>query len=544
MKLVSTLLLFIILGAIATYAYELPTIRISVPQSPFVDRNLWLDGTLALECDTFGFDAVAVRTRGRGNSTWIDGVNKRPLRFTLGEARSLLGSEYEAREWILLADFFDRSLLRNYTALHFAASLGSMSFVPSARHVHLYVNGEYMGVYLLTDERNTEPGRLEHLAFDPNPARSSFIIELDSRAANDGAIQNVDFISVNNRLHDIRFPGSSARTPAHMAYVLNYMYAVCNALRFGTWEEITALIDLPSFVDFYIVQEFMKDPDGAYLSVWMHITGIGDERRLYKGPVWDFDIAAGNHGDNRFMTPHPEGLCIGTWNAWYRYLLRRDEFVYLVASRWAEIRDIQVAAAINRVFQTAERYSADFERNFVRHPFSERYILRHNTATSLLETHSEQVRFLANWLTARAAWLDTIFLTWFNEYTTNGNKMPLEAWINFVEPRLSIHYLGDEIPIVPFRFRGVVLLGFRDILDMFDAEGFIYEQLFILRDDNVIRHIIGTDIFYVNGTRTRAAIPSLYITDQLFLPIRSIAEALGYTVSWETRTLTVTISRP
>ncbi|MCL2603761.1 MAG: CotH kinase family protein [Defluviitaleaceae bacterium] len=98
------------------------SLHLTTYQCPFdIERTLWHDAYLTLEG---AFEEEGVRLRGRGNTTWWLGEDKRPLRLRFNEPVFLLGSDYAARDWILLSNHFDYSLLRNYGALTLSRLLG------------------------------------------------------------------------------------------------------------------------------------------------------------------------------------------------------------------------------------------------------------------------------------------------------------------------------------------------------------------------------------------------------------------------------------
>ena len=99
--------------------------------------------------------------RGRGNTTW--GANKKPYQFKLEDRADLLqtGDPREMnRTWVLLADVYDPSLLRNRISLDLALELG-LSESSRCEHVNLYYDGEYCGVYLLAEKVELGEGRIE-----------------------------------------------------------------------------------------------------------------------------------------------------------------------------------------------------------------------------------------------------------------------------------------------------------------------------------------------------------------------------------------------
>ena len=95
--------------------------------------------------------------KGRGNSTWYD-VPKKPFRIKLGKKSSLLGMSTD-KNWALLANFYDKTLLRNLTAFEIS-KIAEMSWTPNSISVDYYMNGTYRGVYTLTEHVSVTDERL------------------------------------------------------------------------------------------------------------------------------------------------------------------------------------------------------------------------------------------------------------------------------------------------------------------------------------------------------------------------------------------------
>jgi len=520
-----------------------PILHISSELDPFIqEREFWHDGTLTmtgsgleLEEGEAGVADAVIRIRGRGNSTWRDGENKRPLRFRFEEAQSLLDLEYEATDWVLLADNFDRSLLRNYAALTFAESLGSMHFTPRRQHVQLYVNGEYMGLYLLTDERDVIPGRME-LTWDADPARSGFMIELDARAPRTGEYDDT-FVTVHGMHYDIRYPRrNSRRTPEHVAYVRAYLEHVSDAIRSRDFKAAMQLIDLETFIDFYLVQELFKNPDIHSLSIFMYITGEEEERRLYMGPVWDFDIAAGN---KRYqpLGSNPYYLFAAVANYWYRDLMQMPEFKEAVTLRWNEIRDVQIAGMIEHLRYVALRDQTEFERNFERHPFSESASFRMPREIFAIRTWMGHVEHLLEWFEARTAWLDDYF---------NGRLPEHDPMWTLVEyyisesPRQIVIYNTEgtyrEARVHPILLHDRTMVSLLEIVYLFDLRlhfDVLTRTYTLTREDLVISYQERTDFLTINGEELRQPAPGiLEISGIVYLPIYRFIEFLGYEANW------------
>ena len=94
--------------------------------------------------------------RGRGNATWL--WEKKPYSLTLSKSADLLGMG-AAKEWILLTNAPDPTHLRNKIAYDLAAEVGLL-YSPESNWVDLYLNGEYTGLYLLTERNEIHPQRI------------------------------------------------------------------------------------------------------------------------------------------------------------------------------------------------------------------------------------------------------------------------------------------------------------------------------------------------------------------------------------------------
>ena len=496
---------------------QMPSIHIQTPESPFVEKTKWQDGEISILSQTYPDIEMPARIRGRGNSTWDYGEAKRPLRFRLSAASSVFGSDYEATDWILLANLFDASLLRNYGALTLAKSM-DMYALQTIENTHLYVNDTYMGVYLLTDERDTGEGRLE-IDFDKEaPAKSSYFIELDMRAPNEGDL-NVDYILVDGLPFGFKFPSTSAMTDEHFEYLQDFMDNLSFTIRTGSFEEVAALIDVPSFVDYYLLQELFKNSDGP-LSNFMYLTGEDDNRRLHMGPAWDFDITAGIPSSLP-LGDTDDAIIMGLFSLWYRPLMNMPEFFELVSVRFEELQQEAIPMMIEAISQVSQLYLSDFERNFERHP------LPHTTFEA-------EVSFLIDWLEAR-----TLFLEEFLSVASGSfNPLSLLLELHQTDRPISISINGDpqELNISPIILNERVLVPLSEISNILDVTTShdMYTNLITTQTDLVaIKNMLGSPIFYVDGTPLDLIVESLRIEDEVFIPIRILSEALHYDISWD-----------
>jgi len=422
----------------ATELENFPTIQIQTlgDDEPFVERTLWIDSEFELE----GFTDLSPTTpeigriRGRGNSTWNMRPDKRPLRLRFETEKNFFGEQAIANDWILLADAGDRSLLRNYSVLHLARRLPGLNWTPSARHIHLYVNDEYQGVYLLTEERSLAYQHLE-IAAHAEPQLSEYFFEMEWRADRDDR-DETNFVRVNSHpfgvvgdssaeagfdrdfLYEVIYP-EEILTDAHMEYLRVFLTEIGTLIRQGDFETISRRVDLNSLIDFYLIQELYKNIDAGFSSVFLQIRGLGVNRRLYHGPIWDFDIAAGNAYWMGAMNQTPlGGLYVAERFYWYWYLMHMPEFVNLLTYRWNSIVRNEALLMIEHIERLADIHQEEFDRNFDKHDVLGLDKWPSPEHINEIQTFQGHVSFLTEFLTTRVQYLDDIF---------QGNR-PMWRW--------------------------------------------------------------------------------------------------------------------
>jgi len=386
---------------------QFPTIQINTTPELWEDRETWFAGDITIidpRNEEWSLELTEADIRGRGNSTWRHGEGKRPLRFRFAEPTAILQYEHEARTWITLANHFDPSLLRNHLVMELARNLDGLGWTPVSQFVHMYVNDEYKGVYQITDERDLNDYRMD-ITVDEDPTISEFVLERDRRAQasrSPGNVRGLHYVQAYGVTYDIRFPSGSLRTEAHGEYVNNFMHEVSRSIRSGDWDRITDIVDIPSMVDFYIIQELSRNPDSGFSSLFMSIRNTEDGRKLVMGPVWDFDIAVGNRGASSV-----NGTLAARRNYWFAYLLQVEEFQVILAERWAEVNEEILPRVLESVEELAYLYNDEFLRNFEQHEVLGTEIWQNPQVIIDIETFDGQVEYLIDWVIRRANWFTT-----------------------------------------------------------------------------------------------------------------------------------------
>jgi hypothetical protein len=405
---------------------------------PFTVRTLWIDSLFTLT-DPRGsamFESAAGRIRGRGRTSWSNQYlrEKRPLRVRFDGSsserlRHMAGSEHAARNWVLRSMHQDKSLMRDYSAFYLGELLPGIYWSPFAAFVHLYVNDEYMGVYMLTDERDVGPGRAQ-LTADPDPAVSEYMIESDWRLYRNDAIEGQDYVRVNTHpdgpregdhspssaragalrrdyLYEIRVPDDDILTPAHFDYIRSLFTEAGLALRAGNMADIERLVDVDSLIDFYLVQELFQNVDAGFSSMFYQVKGQGEDRRIVLGPLWDFDVAAGNADWLSNQTPY--GLYVSTRWYWGEALHQTPQLRERMIQRWNDYFVPATHQMLAHIHQVGTRYEAAFERNFERFPIMGVYVWPNPPHVVEIDTFMGQVDYLIDFLTRRMHYLDEYF---------------------------------------------------------------------------------------------------------------------------------------
>jgi hypothetical protein len=433
----------------------------------------------------------------------------------------MLGSRHAHNDWILLANHFDMSFMRNESAFYLSRLLDGLDYTPFSRFVHLYINDEYMGVYQLTDERDVGRGRIE-LTYNTNPAFSEYLFELNGHVIGwlaDRNTEGVDYFMSAGRAYDVRFPRVRLRD-GHVEYLRRYVEATNNAIWSRDLEAISSMIDMPSFIDFYIIQELFKNIDVAEFSVFMTLRGTGRSRRLYFGPVWDFDRCAGN----TLYWPEPGNLLAAVRHDWFWELVNTPAVFDLIAKRWNEIKDREISQMIANIRETAEAYQAEFERNFERFPMEQvAFTMPTNPLYFGIDSYMGHADYLTDWLNARVAWLDDYF---------NGRPVGDTGWFPDYDP------VRTEEIFIAYRDRSLINIG-----GMYNYTDIMHIRLNdrIMLSQTDIEMIFGLDVNFAGITYAELGVSSVLIGTELYVPIRAVIDILGYTVALDAAANTIII---
>lgn len=273
--------------------------------------------------------------KGRGNYTWAE-YEKKPYNIKLSEEAGLLGMG-TAGKWILLANAGDPSNLRNKIVYTFADELG-LPYSPESEWVDLYLNGEYAGLYQLTERNEVHTERVDIAQ------EGSFLVSMEVESR----LEDQDYsyvLTEEQQAFRIHYPENVSKND--LIQIEEQLQSVENAILAEdgidtvtgkSWKE---LLDLDSWAKKYLIEEIFGNGDAGAISQFYYYDADDPEHKLYAGPVWDYDRTMGNPVAWHLLSPKTffaNRLCVsdGFETPWFYYLYQKEEFYERVVEIYQE----------------------------------------------------------------------------------------------------------------------------------------------------------------------------------------------------------------
>lgn len=339
---------------------------------------------------------------------------------------SLLGFP-EEEDWVLHGPYSDKSLIRNALAYHLAGQI--MDYAPRIRLTELIIDGEYQGIYLFTERIKRDKNRVDISKLTPDEntgddLTGGYILKLDkfTGETDDFPVQftsrfNADTESEQTIRFLYHYPKPEDISANQRVYIENWMNRFEDALAgdqfLDSLNGYRQYVDLPSFVDFLIINEISRNVDGYRLSSYFSKDKDSKGGKLMMGPVWDFNLAFGNANYCGGAAARGWGYDFGIncpddfWQLpfWWDRLREDPIFLDLLNDRWKSLRrnlfsDERLNGTIDSL--VAEMGNA-VDRNFNRWPVIGEAIWPN---VFVGDTYEAEVVYLKNWLTERTNWMD------------------------------------------------------------------------------------------------------------------------------------------
>ena len=310
---------------------NIPVIYIDTGGKGIYDKENYVKGTITIKdpeklySDVEEFSAP-MGIRGRGNSTWS--FPKKPWKVKLDSKASIFGMGAD-KEWALLANYSDRTLMRNILAMKLSEMCG-FSWTPHMYSVHVYLNNKYQGVYTLCEHKKVHKDRVD-IDLDAGD------VYLEIEQQQDETTCWWTGMGVPMMFSDPEEP--SAELLAEIKkWFSDFEASLYSKDIADPVKGYAAYIDVDSFIDYYIVQELAKNTDGNLRKSSFITKKKGGKLEMYH--LWDFDLTFGNTG----WLSDPEGFYIKDYNPscvpgdnWFNRMLKDPAFATRLKNRWNEL---------------------------------------------------------------------------------------------------------------------------------------------------------------------------------------------------------------
>lgn len=238
-------------------------------------------------------DKVDIKVRGNSTANPTNGKKAYRLKFPKKHKHDLLGLGYKKRNWALLANVFDHSMIRNALSYHLEKEVG-LDFCPGYKFVDLVINGNYRGTYQICDHVETGTNRVD---VDED---AGWMVEFQGRGdmLDQPLCFNQDGLQMNIKNPEPADETNAEEVATFIAPFQEWFTKTWSPQwkatdAYGANSGWRSVNDEESLMKFWIATELTGDYDG-----WMTVKAYkeADEAKLHYGPVWDKDLAYGNYG--------------------------------------------------------------------------------------------------------------------------------------------------------------------------------------------------------------------------------------------------------
>ncbi len=334
----------------------------------------------------------------------IDEEGKREKQNVLG-----MGSN---SEWILNVSFIDKSLMRNYLAYMTAGEI--MPYTPDVQFCEVLWQDEegyrYEGVYLMMESIGVGKHRVDLPRYSENGPITPALLRRDRYNANGIMLDNyATQKGLTSGYLDIEYPDKEIITQKGVWNITEQVNRFERALYADEWEDFVEYrnyVDMQSFVDYFILNEFFLNYDAGYNSTYVDMNYSG---RLTMGPVWDFDQAMDN---NETVSANLETTAFHS-APWFDMILRDPVFTAAIIERFAQLRESILSDEAIEAFveETTNYLGPAIDRDWARWGYyyiDGNYLLPDDPGGKdrNTHTHQEEVDRILDVLSRHGAWMD------------------------------------------------------------------------------------------------------------------------------------------
>ncbi len=432
---------------------NLPTFYITTPQAIY-SESFYVNGTLYVAGpDTLSGkynDSIGIRVRGNSTAN----LEKKPYRVKLYEKTNLLGMPAKDKNWPMLANHMDKSLMRNALAFRISKILG-LYFTPACRFVDVVVNNDFVGNYLVTDQVEVSGDRVDITKQERTDTTASaieggYLVEIDgfgnTYSISPGAVYPEAFSSTIGTV-SIKYPKDDEINLFQRTYIINYFNqfgTVMNSYRKGEpLDSVKKYLDIDAMINWYLACELCGNSDSFWSIYMMKERG---KSQFTFGPIWDNDIAFNN--DSRISVATSRLMLdvahsFGSMRSILRNLFSNPEINKKLLDRWATIHNSNIKEQLIASIDSMEvLLNASQILNYSKWPINQRY----NSEMTPRGSYKAEVEYLRSYVSERIDALDGLISNDLMELGTEYN-LEEDQWYSLINVKAGKALdLKDSLP--------------------------------------------------------------------------------------------------
>ncbi|MBO5210288.1 MAG: CotH kinase family protein [Lachnospiraceae bacterium] len=313
---------------------------------PYTDGQIWVLDNSNPEKENYLTDSPVyssnMKIKKRGHTSYYydkpqylmkmydeDGLENKTEIFGMGEGDS----------WILNGSMADKSMMRNYLSYRIASEVGGGAMAPDCKYCEVVLETEsgyeYQGVYLLMETISRGENRVNIDNSKDGEKYTSYIVRRDRYTHFDVMLDTYGRLSgLSAEWIGIKYPAAQKVTEEMKQYIeqdFSRTEQIIYSEDEGVFKAYDKYIEIDSFVDYFLINEFFGNYDAGEHSTYMYKNSGG---KLYIGPVWDFDQAMNNYYADEM---DPSTLAFQT-KPFFEQLSKDTRFIDCLKERYSELR--------------------------------------------------------------------------------------------------------------------------------------------------------------------------------------------------------------
>ncbi len=357
-------------------------------------------------------------------------------------------------DWILYGPYSDKSLMRNVLVYKLWNDMGR--YTSRTRFCELIINDDYLGAYVLMEKIKRDKNRVNISKLNPDEISGDdltggYIIKIDKEAGESfGGWYSTfpPFPQTRKKVfYQYHYPKPDEIVPEQGQYIQNYIFDFEYMMYTHEFADpingYSTFIDIDSFIDYVLISEFSKNVDSYRLSLFMYKNKDSINRRLFIGPIWDFNLAFGNanyyegyktegwqldHLNKNWQFKNNDRYQMPFW--WYK-LVHEPDFFDKIKSRWQELRNtiFDPNSVLRMIDSLVVLLDESQKRNFKRWQILGKYIWPN---AFVGQTYQEEIDYLRQWIVSRVQWMDQTLLsnTAIESNRVSSTTPPKENYLN------------------------------------------------------------------------------------------------------------------